>query len=188
MGRQHIVLGNGASGRVTISNSEIDGTTSWSATCDGQHYWNLYFTGEDDQVTFKGNYVHHFSGRAPKVGGSGNTLLHAVNNYFYSSTGHAFEVGSGAMVLAEGNVFQNVADPLDPGNDVEGQLFAVGDSSSAQACGDYLGRACELNSFGSSGDFAGADESFLSNFDGATVASADPASADVKNNAGVGKI
>lgn len=33
--RQHIVLGNSASNRVTISNCEINGATAWSATCDG---------------------------------------------------------------------------------------------------------------------------------------------------------
>lgn len=77
--RQHIVLGEDASGRVSITNSNIDGESEWSATCDGYHYWNLYFTGSDDQITFKNNYVHHFSGRAPKLGGS--TVLHAVNNY-----------------------------------------------------------------------------------------------------------
>ena len=48
IGRQHIVLGEGPSGRVTISNSKIDGTTSWSATCNGYHYWDLYFTGSSD--------------------------------------------------------------------------------------------------------------------------------------------
>lgn len=48
IGRQHIVLGNGASNRVTISNCKLDGATSWSATCDGQHYWGLYFTGSND--------------------------------------------------------------------------------------------------------------------------------------------
>lgn len=48
IGRQHIVLGNNASNRVTISNSKFDGTTSWSATCDGYHYWGLYFTGSND--------------------------------------------------------------------------------------------------------------------------------------------
>lgn len=35
IGRQHLVLGNAASNRVTISNSEFDGSTNWSATCDG---------------------------------------------------------------------------------------------------------------------------------------------------------
>lgn len=37
-------------------------------------------------ITFKGNYVHHSSGRSPKV--AGNTLLHAVNNYFYANSKH----------------------------------------------------------------------------------------------------
>lgn len=83
IGRQHIVLGEDASGRVSITNSHIDGESDYSATCDGYHYWNLYFTGADDQITFKNNYVHHFSGRAPKLGGS--TVLHAVNNYVRSS-------------------------------------------------------------------------------------------------------
>lgn len=48
IGRQHIVLGEDASNKVTISNSFIDGRTSWSATCDGYHYWGLYFTGSND--------------------------------------------------------------------------------------------------------------------------------------------
>jgi pectin lyase len=48
IGRQHIVLGNGPSNRVTISNNKIDGATSWSATCNGYHYWGLYFTGSSD--------------------------------------------------------------------------------------------------------------------------------------------
>lgn len=48
IGRQHIVLGNNASNRVTISNCKIDGTTSWSATCNGYHYWGIYFAGSSD--------------------------------------------------------------------------------------------------------------------------------------------
>lgn len=64
IGRQHIVLGEGASNRVTISNSEIDGQTDWSATCDGNHYWGMYFTGSGDLITLKNNYIHHTSGRS----------------------------------------------------------------------------------------------------------------------------
>lgn len=77
IGRQHIVLGTEASKRVTISNSYIDGVTDYSATCDGYHYWGLYFDGSSDLVTLKGNYIYHTSGRSPKV--QGNTLLHAVS-------------------------------------------------------------------------------------------------------------
>jgi pectin lyase len=90
------VAGNGASNRVTLSNNEFD----------GHHYWAMYLTGSNDLVTMKGNYIHHTSGRSPKVGG--NTLLHAVNNYWYANSGHAFDNGAGGMVVAEGNVFQNV--------------------------------------------------------------------------------
>jgi pectin lyase len=77
IGRQHIVLGTKASKRVTISNSFIDGTSDYSATCNGYHYWGIYLDGSSDLVTMKGNYIYHTSGRAPKV--QGNTLLHAVS-------------------------------------------------------------------------------------------------------------
>ncbi|KAI1077399.1 pectate lyase a [Whalleya microplaca] len=187
IGRQHIVLGNGASNRVTISNSEIDGSTSWSATCDGQHYWNLYFTGSNDLVTLKGNYIHHTSGRSPKV--AGNTLLHAVNNYFYSSTKHMFEVDKGGNVLAEGNVFQNVATPVDANKG--GQLFTSPDTNTNGACSASLGRVCQTNVFGSSGTFWSNDQNFLTNFKGKNIAGADTgasANANVRNNAGIGKI
>lgn len=79
IGRQMFVAGTTASNRVTLSNNEFDGVTSWSATCDGHHYWAIYLTGSSDLVTMKGNYIHHTSGRGPKI--QSNTLLHAVNNY-----------------------------------------------------------------------------------------------------------
>jgi pectin lyase len=160
--RQHIVLGNSASNRVTISNSEFNGATSWSATCNGRHYWGIYLTGSNDMVTFKNNYVHHTSGRSPKVGG--NTLLHAVNNYFYAIE-HAFEADSGSKILAEGNIFQNV------------------DKAA-------LGRACKANSYGSSGALTGTDSSILSGFSGKNVASAAAASTtkNLVNTAGYGRI
>ncbi|KAJ4349028.1 hypothetical protein N0V95_004965 [Ascochyta clinopodiicola] len=181
--RQHIVLGNSASNRVTISNNEINGASSWSATCDGRHYWGLYFTGSSDMVTFKNNYVHHTSGRSPKV--AGNTLLHAVNNYFYAIA-HAFEADSGAKILAEGNVFQNVDAPAQAG--LPGKVFASGSGNSA--CKAYLGHNCEMNAYGTSGTLAGSDTSFLSSFKGKNVASASAASSakNLVNTAGYGRI
>ncbi|GAB7357204.1 hypothetical protein MBLNU459_g8189t1 [Dothideomycetes sp. NU459] len=187
IGRQHIVLGNSASGRVTISNSEINGATAWSATCDSHHYWALYFTGSSDLVTFKGNYVHHTSGRSPKVGG--NTLLHAVNNYWYANSGHAFDSGSSnANVLAEGNVFQNVVTPL---LESVGQVFTSPDTTTNKDCSASLGRVCQVNAFGSSGSFSSVDTAFLVNFKGKNIASAAAASgiaSSVTKNAGIGKI
>ncbi|OGE52978.1 hypothetical protein PENARI_c009G05518 [Penicillium arizonense] len=168
IGRQHIVLGTDASKRVTISNSFINGASDYSATCDGYHYWGIYLDGSSDLVTMKGNYIYKTSGRAPKV--QGNTLLHAVNNYWYSNSGHAFEIGSGGYVLAEGNVFQNI--PTVAESPISGQLFSSPDTTTNAKCSTYLGRSCQVNGFGSSGSFSQADTGFLSNFSGKNIASA----------------
>ncbi|KAE8395523.1 putative pectin lyase A [Aspergillus alliaceus] len=187
IGRQHLVLGTSASNRVTVSNSYFNGVTDYSATCNGYAYWGIYFDGSNDLVTFKGNYVYHFSGRSPKV--QGNTLLHAVNNYWYDSTGHAFEIGSGGYVLAEGNVFQNIATPVQ--SPVNGQLFTSPDTNTNAVCATYLGRNCQINGMGSSGTFKQSDTAFLSNFKGKNIASASAytaAQSSVPSNAGQGKL
>jgi pectin lyase len=179
-----VVLGNGASNRVTISNNEFDGQTSWSATCDGHHYWTIYLTGSSDLVTLKGNYIHHTSGRSPKTGG--NSLIHAVNNYWYANSGHAFDNGAGSKVVAEGNVFQNVVTPL---LENKGQFFGSPSTGANAACSANLKHTCQLNAFGSSGTLGGSDTSFFSNFAGKNVASAAAASAStIQNGAGVGKV
>lgn len=156
-------------------------------------------------ITFKGNYVHHSSGRSPKV--AGNTLLHAVNNYFHANSKHvrksntldpshdhvtdpilqAFETSQGAYVLLEGNTFQNVVDIIDP-SAKDGKMFTAPDANSNAQCKSALGRACVLNAYGSSGTHTSSDTSFLSNFKGKNIASAAAASANVAKTAGVGKI
>ncbi|KAL4913303.1 pectin lyase fold/virulence factor [Aspergillus aurantiobrunneus] len=168
IGRQHIVLGTEADNRVTISNSFINGESDYSATCDGYHYWGIYLDGSNDLVTLKGNYIYHTSGRSPKV--QGNTVLHAVNNYWQDNSGHAFEIGEGGYVLAEGNVFQDI--PAVAEDPIDGQLFASPSESQNEACSTYLGRVCELNGFGNSGTFDQADTDLLSKFDGQNIASA----------------
>ncbi|CAI7582189.1 hypothetical protein PCG10_010109 [Penicillium crustosum] len=186
--RQHIVLGTEASKRVTISNSFINGASDYSATCNGYHYWGVYLDGSSDLVTMKGNYIYHTSGRAPKV--QGNTLLHAVNNYWFQNSGHAFEIGAGGYVLAEGNVFQNIVASVE--TPIAGQLFSSPDSTTNAVCSSHLGRACQLNGFGSSGTFDGrADTAFLANFAGKNIASASAYTsvvASVNANAGQGKL
>lgn len=32
--------------RLTVSNNEFDGTTSTSASCNGNHYWTMMFYGD----------------------------------------------------------------------------------------------------------------------------------------------
>jgi pectin lyase len=140
-------------------------------------------TGSNDLITMKGNYIHHTSGRSPKIGG--NSLVHAVNNMFYANTGHAFDNGAGGMTVAEGNVFQNVKTPL---LEDLGQFFGSPDSNTNAVCKTNLGHACQLNTFGSSGTLGGSKSSFFADFSGKNVASASAASSNVANTAGVGKI
>ncbi|KAK7511169.1 pectin lyase A precursor [Phyllosticta citriasiana] len=184
IGRQMFVAGTQASNRVTISYCEFDGNTSWSASCDGHHYWSVYLLGSNDLITMKGNYLHHLSGRAPKVGS--NTLLHFVNNYHYANTGHAFDVGSAnANVVIEGNVFQNVKTVL---LENKGKIFAAPSTSANSVCQSPLGHTCQVNAFGSSGTLTGTDTGFLSKFAGKNVASASAATAVSSASAGVGVI
>jgi pectin lyase len=89
------------------------------------------------------------------------------------------------MVVAEGNVFQNVATPLLNNN---GQFFSAPSTSANAVCKTYLGHTCQINAFGSSGSFTGSQTDFLVNFSGKNVASASAASSNVANTAGVGKI
>ncbi|KAJ5713005.1 pectin lyase A [Penicillium malachiteum] len=187
IGRQHYVLGTSADNRVSITNNYIDGVTDYSATCDGYTYWGIYLDGDGDLVTLKGNYIYHTSGRSPKV--QGNTLLHAVNNYWYDNSGHAFEIGTGGYVLAEGNVFQNIDTVVE--SPIDGQLFTSPSTSTNEICATYLGRDCVINGFGSSGTFDQADESFLVDFEGKNIASASAytsVAASVEANAGQGNL
>ena len=142
----------------------------------------VLFLGSNDQVTFKGNYIHNTSGRGPKVGGK--TVLHAVNNYWgnIDAAGHAFEIDAGAYVLAEGNVFNGVGSPVD--SNVAGKLFTAEDPS---ACSGALGRACSANILTGSGAFKGTDVDILSQFSG-NAAAADDDAKNVPSSAGIGKI
>ncbi|PYI01649.1 pectin lyase pelB [Aspergillus sclerotiicarbonarius CBS 121057] len=186
IGRQHIVLGTDADNRVTISYSLIDGRSDYSATCNGHHYWGVYLDGNNDMVTLKGNYFYYLSGRMPKV--QTNTLLHAVNNLFHNIEGHAFEIGTGGYVLAEGNVFQDVDTVVEA--PMSGQLFSSPDSTTNAQCASVFGRSCQLNAFGNSGSMSGSDTSIISKFAGKNIATAHPPTNIAQwtmNNAGQGK-
>ncbi|KAH6699663.1 pectin lyase, partial [Verticillium dahliae] len=112
VGRMFIVTHYDGS-RVTVSNSEFDGQTTTSASCNGDHYWTMMFYGKGDRVTLDRNYYHDVSGRAPKLGQDGTTgTFQATNNYFKNMQGHAFDIYSGATALIEGNVFRDRQEPL----------------------------------------------------------------------------
>ncbi|KAJ6087784.1 hypothetical protein N7467_006698 [Penicillium canescens] len=188
VGRQMFVSGYEASGAVTISNSEFDGQTSWSSSCDGHHYWTVLGYGKDDQVTFTGNYIHHTSGRSPKL--EFNSFWHAYNNYWFNNTGHAFDIGESTNALIEGNVFHQVKTPMLEDSS-PGATFAVS-SSSAATCKSKLGRDCAPNSLVQSGTLSASDESVLSAMpkgeSSVNVLAASRVRSSVLSNAGVGKL
>ncbi|PYH31427.1 polysaccharide lyase family 1 protein [Aspergillus neoniger CBS 115656] len=188
IGRQMFVAGYEASHSVTISNSEFDGETSWSATCDGHHYWTVLGYGHNDKITFANNYIHHTSGRSPKL--EFNSFWHAYNNYWFNNTGHAFDVGKNTRALIEGNVMVQVDTPLLADSN-PGAVFAV-NTSDVSTCTSTLGRTCVPNTLISSGTLSGSDSSVISSWPSGesdvTVMAASKVASYVKANAGIGKL
>ncbi|KAL4888164.1 putative pectin lyase F-2 [Aspergillus ambiguus] len=186
VGRQMFVSGYESSGSVTISNSEFDGRTDWSASCDGHHYWTLLGLGENEQITFARNYIHHTSGRSPKLGET--SYWHAYNNYWSDNTGHAFDAESTANALIEGNVFSNVNTPLMEEN--LDAVFAVS-ADDESSCSGALGRSCIPNILTNSGELSSAGDGVFSGWlsdEGAlSLMPASQVAAYVMDHAGVGK-
>ncbi|OQR89942.1 pectin lyase, partial [Thraustotheca clavata] len=140
VGRQMMTTNAAGSNSLTISNCDFDGQTSYSATCDGHHYWTNIFVS-NLKLTMVNNCIHHTSGRAPKLSSSeGKYLLqaHFANNYWYDNTGHSMEI-DGAYVLSEGNYFKNTAVPNLQEN--KGSVMSVNANNKA-ACKAALGRDC----------------------------------------------
>ncbi|RYP46649.1 hypothetical protein DL768_007162 [Monosporascus sp. mg162] len=196
-GRQMIVAGWGAAGKVTISDNEFDGRTSWSAGCNGKHYWGLLLIGSNDFYTLAGNWFHDLSGRAPHLGAGTQIVAHAVNNYFQNIGGHAFDVETGTWLLLEGNYFENVNQALTPASYTNGgQIYyiqTVADASNAQGA---LGYIPEWNRNGGNTPAAGAITSsaaiqrlgqYKSQITWAHWKVADVPT-NVKNTAGVGRV
>ncbi|RLN55442.1 hypothetical protein BBJ28_00017727 [Nothophytophthora sp. Chile5] len=192
IGRQMVVVNFSGAMGLTISNSDFDGNTEYSASCDGHHYWTFLLYGETTQISLVGNYIHETSGRSPKIGGTADqsVIVHAANNYFDDNTGHAFDVAASAYVLAEGNYFASVVTPNL--NDTDGN-FLVPDAASD--CEASIGRDCELNVLADSGVLAGYNEdavttqisSFQTQIGGYAIAAAAQFTAS-SDNFGVGAL
>ncbi|CEL60944.1 pectate lyase, putative [Rhizoctonia solani AG-1 IB] len=194
IGRQMIVTGYGSAQKVTISDNVFEGSSTYSATCNGRHYWTLYFTGASDTITFARNYIYMTSGRGPKIGGTSgyNQLVHMYNNYWVNVAGHALDADTGAKVILEGNYFNTVTTPSLAGS--SGVVYAPIDSSTSSTCSSYLGRSCYANTLLSSGSLSQKDTSALSAFSSASVVksasimAASSVGSYVQANAGLGKI
>ncbi|GMF38718.1 unnamed protein product [Phytophthora lilii] len=152
VGRQMVVVHYGGAAGLTISNSDFDGKTEYSASCDGHHYWGFLIYGSTTQMSLLGNYIHSTSGRSPKIGGEPDmkAIVHAANNYFEDNTGHAFDVRQNAYVLAEGNYFSSVKTPNM--EESEGSFIVP---TTGGDCKASIGRDCEINVLTDSGKLAG---------------------------------
>ncbi|TYZ53593.1 hypothetical protein PybrP1_007640 [[Pythium] brassicae (nom. inval.)] len=162
IGRQMMTTNAASVKSMTISNSEFDGRTPWSSSCDGRHYWTFIFHGTQTRISLIRNYVHHTSGRSPKFGGSTDAktdvVAHAVNNYWADNSGFSFDVADKGFVLIEGNYFESTAVPNLHDSTTKGAAF-VPTASNQALCKANLGRACELNVLASSGALTGAKDS-----------------------------
>lgn len=151
----HVFTSSYGANRLTISNTEFDGVTTTSATCNKNHYWTVMFIGQGDQVTLDRNYFHDLSGRAPKLGEDGaTTTVQASSNYFANMLGHAFDAYPGTSALIEGNAFEKVTTPLTSNGATVTTLFNAPDAASLSLCSSSIGRSCVANSLTSSGSFA----------------------------------
>ncbi|CAI5734243.1 unnamed protein product [Hyaloperonospora brassicae] len=153
VGRQMVATNSAGVAGMTISNSDFDGRTDFSSSCDGHHYWTFLFYGRKTAISMVNNYVHGTSGRSFKAGGveGVNVVVHAVNNYWGDNSGHSFDVNANGYVLAEGNYFDNTTQPLLPGT--KGDLYAYNGMDDADLCTSYLGRPCKANVLVNSGGF-----------------------------------
>lgn len=179
LGRQHYAFGQNPNSAITVSNSFIDGATSYSATCDGHTYWGLEMVGTDDYITFYQNWVYYTSGRSPAL--SGGTFLHAVNNVWSGNSGHLIEgTETTARGIYEGNYFLNTPLIIDSG--YQGELFSS-DSGDLSQCQTVLGRDCVTNLLGSNtGSFSGYDDTdFFSDIEGMGIVGAASASSIAKS-------
>ncbi|KAI7774080.1 hypothetical protein LA080_009317 [Diaporthe eres] len=182
IGRQFIVSGWGAAGKVTISNTEFDGKSEWSAGCNGKHYWTALLIGAKDYYTFSGNWLHDVSGRSPHMGttntaGSEN-LFHGVNNYFQNIGGHAFDIDGNTWVLLEGNYFDTVTTTITPASLTNGgNIYVICEWNRAQNSGtvNTLTSSAALSKLG------GFKPSLIGHIGVADVP------AKVKANAGIGR-
>ncbi|KAG1690409.1 hypothetical protein DVH05_028197 [Phytophthora capsici] len=160
IGRQFIAVDKAGASTMTISNSDFDGHTEFSKTCDGHHYWSFLLYGKYTGISMVNNYIHYLSGRLPKVGGTAdsNVVTHIANNFYKDNSYHSMEIGTNAYVLAEGNYFINTTKPLYDGDDpdvpgmTDGSIYAPLESSEDE-CKAQLRRPCVANVLEGSGPF-----------------------------------
>lgn len=146
IGRQMIVTHFGKNTQIKISNTVFDGRTPYSSMCDGTHYWLWLFLGDGDEIALQNNVILNTSGRGPHLlaNNNGKTLLHMIQNTFYDINGLGLidHDDTRSSILAEGNVFYNVSEVVHKNL---GQIYMPRNRAEQEACVQYLGRKCVVN-------------------------------------------
>ncbi|KAE8736846.1 hypothetical protein FOCC_FOCC017696 [Frankliniella occidentalis] len=134
IGRQHLVSYVQENTGITVSSCLFDGTTDYSAYCDGTHYWLWLFWGTRDEVTLINNRVVNKS------------LIHLVGNEMDTNPHLGIQSQVGGYILAEGNKFINYSNPV-AASATGGYLAMVNTAAQAAACSSYFGENCTANAY-----------------------------------------
>ncbi|KAM5365300.1 hypothetical protein ACJZ2D_011083 [Fusarium nematophilum] len=134
----HMFVSHYEGSRVTISNTEFEGRTDFSHSCNNDHYWTSIIGSKADKITLDRNYLHD--------------VVPTVNNHFNYNTGHNFDILESGRVLLERNRFENSKTPI-TADSSKGKIFDVPDDASRASCSSPLGRKCEMNALTASGSW-----------------------------------
>ncbi|KAE8889686.1 hypothetical protein PF003_g26198 [Phytophthora fragariae] len=94
VGRQLITTNKAITDSMTIGNSDFDGNTDYSASCDGHHDWSFMIYGKT-QFSMLNNYIHGtwaVRRRRRVVESEANVVAHVAIDCWGSNTGHSFEI------------------------------------------------------------------------------------------------
>ncbi|KAF1786075.1 Pectin lyase fold [Phytophthora cactorum] len=150
VGRQFITTYKASTDSMTISNSDFDGNTDYSASCDGHHYWSFIFYGVT-KFSMLNNYIHGTSGALPRSVVTALLMSLPTSPTTAGATTPATRSRlARTLGCSRGNYFTNTRMPLYNKGD-EGALYAA---SSEDQCNSLLGRSCVANELVSSGNFS----------------------------------
>lgn len=181
---------------MTCWNNEFDGVTSWSLSCNGQHYQTLLL-GLADWYTFEGNYLHDVFGCAPHVGTDYDasnvpryTFIHSTTTTRMLVVMHTiFAQTLNTWVFIGGDYFDNVDTPMTSDSQTSGgQIWSTATAASTGHSVSDLGYICEQNRPSGSGTWSDLEDSaVLSAFESykSSLTGHTGVSSDVTANAGI---
>lgn len=165
IGRQHLVSFQQANTGITVSSCFFDGSSPFSGTCDGRHYWVWIFWGTNDQITLINNHVSNTAARLPHAGGWSKSWnnIHMIGNFLENNPHTGIEPHMGSNILCEGNIFSKFKKVIN-NRAHGGHLALVNTPQDAATCKKFLGEACLVNKYPGSRRASRFETSVLSTF------------------------